>query len=180
MASILYYSKYCKSCNELLKKMCKNNVKDKIHFVCIDKREIINNKTYIILENNVKILLPSNVIRVPSLLLLSNKKVLSLKEIYDYIKPSQEYIQKITKNNMEPLAYSTSEMTTLSDNYSYLDQTSDELSAKGTGGLRQMHSFASIDFVEKIDCPPDDYVPDKLKDKDYNKFVEDRQNELKN
>ena len=59
--------------------------------------------------------------------------------------------KKITRENKinggEPLAFSNYEMgATLSDNYSYLDQNSDELSTKGEGGLRQMHSFATYNL----------------------------------
>ena len=37
------------------------------------------------------------------------------------------------------MAFSFTEMgTSMSDSYSYWDQTSDELSAKGQGGLRQI------------------------------------------
>ena len=32
----------------------------------------------------------------------------------------------------------------MSDSYSYLDQSPDEMNAKGEGGLRQMHSFVKL------------------------------------
>jgi hypothetical protein len=41
----------------------------------------------------------------------------------------------------------------MSDNYSFLDQSSEELSAKGSGGLRQLYNYATIDFNESINCP---------------------------
>jgi hypothetical protein len=50
----------------------------------------------------------------------------------------------------------------VSDNYSFLDQNSDELSAKGSGGLRQLYSYATIEHSDSIETPPDDYVPDKV------------------
>ena len=181
MAALLYYSKYCNECNKLLKVISKNNNHKDMHFLCVDRREIINDKTYITLENKLKVLLPNNIYTVPSLLLLKEKRLLLGDKIYEYIKPKVEYIQKITNNNMIPIEYSNSEMgsCSLSDNYSYLDQTDEEMSAKGNGGLRQIHSFATINHEDKIETPPDDYVPDKLKDVDYNKFMENRANELK-
>ena len=36
------------------------------------------------------------------------------------------------------------------------------LSAKGNGGLRQMYNYATINHNDKIETPPDDYVPDKV------------------
>jgi hypothetical protein len=41
----------------------------------------------------------------------------------------------------------------MSDNYSFLDQSSDDLSAKGSGGLRQLYNYATIDFNQTIECP---------------------------
>ena len=49
----------------------------------------------------------------------------------------------------------------MSDNYSFLDQNSDELGVKGKGGLRQMHSYRTVDSYYKIDTPPEDYVKEK-------------------
>jgi hypothetical protein len=40
-----------------------------------------------------------------------------------------------------------------SDNYSFLDQSSEDLSAKGAGGLRQLYNYATIDFNQTIECP---------------------------
>ena len=49
-----------------------------------------------------------------------------------------------------------------SDNYSFLDQSPDELSAKGNGGMRQLYNYATLDLVDKIETPPDNYSPDKV------------------
>ena len=49
----------------------------------------------------------------------------------------------------------------MSDSYSYLDQSSDEMSVKGNGGLRQMHSFTKISEHVTIDTPPEDYVKEE-------------------
>ena len=86
---------------------------------------------------------------------------------------------RYTGNDMEPLAYSTYEMgCTLSDNYSYLDQSSEELLAKGDGGTRQIHSFSKIGEDNKINTPPDDYIPDKVGEVDFSKIREQRSNEI--
>ena len=72
MSSILYYSKYCETSKKYLQLLSKSNVQKDIHFICIDKRvKEANNKTYIILDNGQKIVLPENVTKVPALLLLN-------------------------------------------------------------------------------------------------------------
>jgi hypothetical protein len=57
--------------------------------------------------------------------------------------------------NAEPLAFSSSEMNGMSDNYSYLSLDADQMSAQGNGGLAMMHGFAHIDHVDSIQTPPD-------------------------
>ena len=63
-----------------------------------------------------------------------------------------------------------------SDNFSFLDQSSDDLSTKGSGGMRQMYNYADINFVEKINTPNDEYVADKINEN----AVKEREEERKN
>ena len=53
-----------------------------------------------------------------------------------------------------------------SDNYSFLDMDSDALGTKGNGGLRQMHSYVSLNDNYSIPTPADDfdYNPNKMKE----------------
>ena len=75
----------------------------------------------------------------------------------------QKINAEATNNNQEPLAFSMSEMgTSLSDTYSYLDMSSDDLSAKGQGGLRILHNYVTLDARDSIETPPEDYAPDKI------------------
>ena len=39
-----------------------------------------------------------------------------------------------------------------------------------------MHNYASIDFLENINTPPDDYSPDKVGDVDIEKLQKSRNN----
>ena len=66
---------------------------------------------------------------------------------------------------------------TLSDNYSYLDQNSDELSTKGGGGLRQMHSFATYNIQDQIETPPEMQVSGKIKSGNVSKLLSKLQEE---
>ena len=81
---------------------------------------------------------------------------------------------------MEPLAFSGHEMGEfMSDQYCYLDLSADQLKAKGSGGLRQMHNYTTLDYVDKIETPPDEYVPDKIGTVDMGKLEAQRQADVK-
>jgi hypothetical protein len=137
--------------------LSKTNVKNDIHFICIDKRvKDENNKTFIILENGQKIILPENVTRVPALLLLTQGyQVLYGEQILQHLKPRQEVeVRQATQNNMEPMAFSFGGgfSNIVSDQYSFLDQAPEDLQAKGNGGMRQMHNYVDLNtaFSGKI------------------------------
>jgi len=150
MSCILYYSKYCEVSNKYLQLLSKSDVKKDIHFICIDKRVKDGNKTYIILENGQKIILPENITKVPALLLLNQGyQVLYGEQILQHLKPrQQEEVRVATKNNMEPMAFSIGSFggfgNIVSDQYSFLDQHPDELKADGNGGMRQMHNYVDL------------------------------------
>ena len=151
MSCILYYSKYCEVSKKYLQILSKSNIQKDIHFICIDKRvKESNNKTFIILENGQKIILPENVTRVPALLLLNQGyQVLYGEQIIEHLKPRQEAeVRQATQNNMEPMAFSLggggSFGDIVSDQYSFLDQAPEDLEAKGNGGMRQMHNYVDL------------------------------------
>jgi hypothetical protein len=178
MSCILYYSNYCEPSKKLLQTVTKTqNTKD-IHFICIDKRVKDNNgTTFIVLQNGQKIVMPTNVTKVPALLLLKQDyKVIYGDDIYKYFKPQQQQqIQQATKNNMEPVtfqdgfgAFSGFGGGIVSDHYSFLDQSDTEMSVKGEGGVRQMHNYVSLNESMNLSMklPQDDteYKTDKLKE----------------
>jgi hypothetical protein len=146
MSCILYYSKNCSFCSKYLQIISKSSVQNDIHFICIDRRVKENNKTYILLENGQKIILPDNVSKVPALLLLNQGyQVLYGEQILQHLKPrQQEEIKQATNNNMEPMAFSLGGGCIASDQYSFLDQDPSELSAEGNGGMRQMHNYVDL------------------------------------
>uniref|UniRef100_A0A6C0HGI1 Glutaredoxin domain-containing protein n=1 Tax=viral metagenome TaxID=1070528 RepID=A0A6C0HGI1_9ZZZZ len=167
MSSILYYSNFCDNCKVLLQILSKSNIKNDIHFINIDKRVKKNNgATYIVLENAQEILLPPTVTKVPALLLLDrNHHVLFGNDINRHLEPKHvAQTNNIVQTNGEPLAFSMAggSFGVVSDNYSFLDQDADSLSAKGNGGMRQQHHYASLDGQGMIETPPDTYTPDKV------------------
>ena len=177
MSSVLYYSKYCENCKKLLYELGKTDMKNNVHFLSIDKRINRGNKIYIQLDNGNEIFMPPNITAVPTLLLLNKgNKILVGDDVINYFKP-QIYQEKMkaTELNMEPLAFSMFEMgTTMSDTYSYLDQSPDEMNAKGDGGLRQMHNFVKLTQNDSIETPPEDYEPDKVGEVDMGKLQAQR------
>jgi len=162
MSSILYYSNFCEHSKKLLQSITKTNVSKDIHFICIDKRtKDANNKIYIILENGQKIIMPENVSRVPALLLLNQGyQVLYGEAIVQHLKPKQEaMVKKATQNNLEPMAFgfgSGGFGNVASDQYSFLDMDSDSLTAKGDGGVRQMHNYVDLNYSDNISTPEDE------------------------
>jgi thiol-disulfide isomerase/thioredoxin len=187
MSSILYYSNFCEKCKEILRTLGKSDTKNDIHFICIDKRfkDQNTNATYVVLENQQKIVLPPQVQKVPAMLLLKEgNKVIFGTEIMNRIKPREEYVNsKATGFNGEPMAFSLGSdnvggFGVASDCFSYWDQGSDELLAKGNGGTRQMYNYASIDYNSKIETPTDDWSPDKVDESAYKQIEEQRNKDL--
>tara|TARA_B100000795_G_scaffold17505_1_gene11639 strand:- start:168 stop:728 length:561 start_codon:yes stop_codon:yes gene_type:complete len=181
MSYVLYYSKYCENCKKILYKVGKDKIKNDIHFLCIDKRKAIKGKVYIVLSDGKELLMPEEIKEVPALLLLNRgNRIIYGNEILEIFNP---ILEKNNDIHAEPLAFSNYEMgTMLSDNYSYLDQNSDELSTKGEGGTRQMHSFATYNLKDEIETPPETFISDKIKSGNVSKLLsklqEERQTEM--
>ena len=177
MGSVLYYSNYCDNSKKLLGYLSKSSIKNNLHYVCIDRRLKKNNAIYVILENNQELLLPHTINAVPALLLINdNYKVLFGDSIKTYLKPINEIQNNISTNfNGEPSAFSLGDGLTgvVSDNYSFLDQSSEDLSAKGNGGLRQLRNYATLEHKDSIETPPEDYVPNKIGDISMEKIQND-------
>ena len=185
MSYVLYYSKYCDNCKKILFKIGKDKIKDDIHFLCIDKRKKVKDKIYIVLSDGKELLMPEEIQKVPALLMLNRgNRIIYGKEILDLFEPILENNKAKSTMGGEPLAFSNFEMgTNLSDNYSYLDQSSEELKTSGEGGLRQMHSFATYDLTDEIETPPETFVSEKIKSGNVSKLLsklqEERSKEIK-
>ena len=180
MSYILYYSKYCEVSKKYLQILSKSTVQKDIHFICIDKRtKDSNNKTFIILDNGEKIILPENVTRVPALLLLNQGyNVLYGEKILEFLKPKQEVeVRKATQNNMEPMAFSFGGGfgDIVSDQYSFLDQGPEDLEAKGNGGMRQMHNYVDLNYSDQVSMQT---PTDEQEYKGANRIAEDKSKDL--
>jgi len=190
MSSIIYYSNSCDRCKSVLTALSKSRVQDDIHFLCIDKRVRAANGSgawYILTETGERVLLPPQVNRVPALLLLNKgHMVLYGEQILQHFQPKNVALNnEATGFNGEPNAFSLGRESmggfgVASDNYSFLDQSADELSAKGNGGMRQLYNYATIDTVDKIETPPDNYSPDKVGSVSLEQLQQKRQMDIQN
>lgn len=173
MSSVLYYSNYCQHSKIIIQEIAKHKIRDEIHFVCIDKRYKKGNDIYIVLETGVELILPPIIKCVPSLLLLTrgNMVLEGNQNILNHVREKlQELEYKATEGNGEPLAYSFGYCSTnalnnvLSDNFSFLDQTPEEMAAKGNGGTRQIYNYSLIEGRgQTIETPPETYVSNRIK-----------------
>ena len=121
---ILYYSNHCSNCKELLKELSGSELSKAIHFLCIDSRVQENGNTYIVLPNGKKMILPPNIVRVPTLLSIQeNGRLVSGMEIKGYLASKiKQAVAVATEQQMEPSAFSFSGggiSSIVSDNYSY-------------------------------------------------------------
>lgn len=160
MSAVLYYSTLCKNSQNLLNHMSTNNLGSNLHFVKIDNRIQKNNNTYVVLDNGQELLLPSAITKVPALMLLNdNYQVIYGKDILSHLKPEMKtYKQVVSSANTEPSAFSLSGLGDIvSDSFSFLDQGADELSAKGNGGLRQIHQYSTLNQSDSITTPEETY-----------------------
>ncbi len=166
---ILYYSNYCKHSKQVLNVLsrCKN-LKETISFICIDNREIDNktNQIFILLENGKKVIKPPSLHSVPALLLVKEKyNILYGDEIVNKLRPAIiSDSEKAQNYNGEPMSYEfSSNAGVMSEKYTFCDLSSEELSAKGVGGRRNMHNYVSANINHiPINTPEDKYKPDKL------------------
>ncbi len=187
MSTILYYSNYCESCKKLLGMISRSPIKDEMHFICIDKRSRHSNgQTYVQLSDGQEVLLPPTVTKVPALLLLNRGyKVLFGDEIANHVTPAVEAMKnEAVVSTGEPTAFGFggcySSFGVASDNYSFLDQNAEDLSAKGEGGMRQQHHYASIQHMDKIETPPDNYEADTVKGTSVEALQQQRDQDYRN
>uniref|UniRef100_A0A6C0BWV9 Uncharacterized protein n=1 Tax=viral metagenome TaxID=1070528 RepID=A0A6C0BWV9_9ZZZZ len=182
MSCILYYSNFCEKCKSMLQNISKSAASEKMHFICIDNRISKNGACYIVLEKGDEVLLPPTVTKVPALLLLNKgHHVLFGDEITHHIMPKKNVMQEAAQNNSEPNAFSLGGLGhgVASDNFSFLDQDITDMSAKGEGGMRQLHHYTSVHSEENsIETPPDNYEANTIKGVSLDKLQQERNSDI--
>lgn len=178
MSYILYYSRFCNYCKPLLQYLSTKNYSNQIHFLCIDKRIQKGKDIFIILENGSEVVLPSTIDEVPALVLVNHgsRLIKGTQSIMNYLKE----LDLKHQNNQDLQAFDFNTMNSMSDSFSYLDSTPEDLSAKtGNAGLRTLGNFATINHRNLIETPPEDYVPNKIKEMDLGKLQQERETDIK-
>ena len=177
MVYILYYSRHCPNCQQLLSLLKHRPPKAKVHYLPVDRRSAEGGGTYIILENGEKVVLPPAVTQVPALLLLDRGcKCIFGQEVANLLVPKERTTKAAIQKSVVPDAFSfgSSSYGVASDSFSFLDQTAEELEAKGNGGLRQQHHYAALGQVDEIQTPPDTWQPNKVDENSLQKLEEQR------
>ena len=166
----LYYINHCKHTKRILDFFVKNNLTEKVSFICIDKRKQDPNtgQIYVILQNGTQILLPPNVHSVPALLLTkqSYSVVLGDEIMSRFSDTIHQSNHLATQGYGEPIGISLASASigsVTSEQYTNYNATPQELSAKGMGGSRQLYNYVSANgSMATIQTPPDTYRPDKV------------------
>jgi hypothetical protein len=113
---ILYYSNYCKHSQKIIQFLVKNQLNDKLNFICIDKRrrDPKTGQTQIVLENGNMIVLPPNIQSVPALLLVKqNYNVILGDNIIAKYQTTVETNQEVaTHGQGEPMGVSLASVAT--------------------------------------------------------------------
>jgi hypothetical protein len=178
---ILYYSNYCKHSKLLVSYLAKNNLLNKLNCLCIDNRvrNKMTNQTMLILENGKQVPIPPNVYSVPSLLLVNDHfRVLIGKDILTYFKPKIEsQTNQATGFNGEPIGMPISGAglggSVVTEKFTFYNMSNEELSASGSGGMRQMHNYTPANQETfTITTPDDTYKSQKLKDDELSNALE--------
>lgn len=167
---ILYYSNSCKHSQTTLQYFVKNNLVDKLHFINIDRRRLdpVSGQVYVVLENGNEIMLPPNVHSVPALLLVKeNYRVILGDDIVQRYKASVDKEKEIaTRGNGEPMGFSLGgSYGVTSESFTFFQATAEDLSAKGSGGLRPLNNYVSAKDDSSqytIHTPPETYKSQKL------------------
>jgi hypothetical protein len=168
---ILYYSNYCKHSQRITQSLVKNNLSDKLSFICIDKRskDPNNGQTHIHLENGSKVVFPPNVHSVPTLLLVNDKyRALMGDDILKHFHRDMKNLHALAQPSGEPsgfdvTSFSSSGNNIVSEKFTSYNLTPDDLSAKSNSKNRPLYNYVSVqnDSIF-INTPPDDYTPDKV------------------
>jgi len=109
------------------------------------------------LDNGKEIEVPKSIKSVPSMILLNrgNQVVQGENEIKKEMEKKLSVQSIIQQKDPECFSINGASSNICSDRFSFLDMDVDSLSAKGQGGLRQMHSYVKLDEVISIETPPD-------------------------
>lgn len=146
-----YFSNYCKHSAAIIQELNRGGFQSKFIYICIDKRVVRDNVTYILLPGGKEFQMPPMINRVPVLLLKPKYEILSGSQILDYIKPQSKSInEEKTMIYSEPNPFdlgkdSLKSSGVMSDYFSFLEDGPQDLAPQGNGGMRQMYNYSGLD-----------------------------------
>ena len=181
---LLFFSNYCQHSKKLLNELIHKGILEKVELICIDDRYVKENITYIVLNNQQNMPLPPMIHSVPTLCILPNHEILKGSQIIHYFIPISKTIEdEREKINIEPNPFDFANETTgmfgvSSDHFSFWDSEHEELSASGSGGMKQLYDYVCVnnDTTDQIYTPPDhEEVKNNIS---IEQFQQQRQNEI--
>lgn len=158
MSAILYYSTLCENSMTVVHELVKTKIQDDIHFVCLDKRVNVNG-TIMVNHEGELLEIPHTINRVPALFFIKDSSLLFGNEIHEYVGNLSKNQQiEATNGNYEPYGFSSGTFTSIDNN---------EL-----GNIN--YASATYDNIQKIETPPEDYVPDKINENNIKAYQDNR------
>jgi hypothetical protein len=155
----LYYSNFCKHSQEVINFIVKANLAETLNFLCIDKRRKDGPQTIIVLENGKTVPMPPHVHSVPALVLAKGYSVVYGADIARHFETNGG--KGLKHSETEPTGMSLG--SAMSEQYTFYNLSTEELSSKGSGGRRQMYNFVSANHTSStISTPAETYRPDKV------------------
>lgn len=167
---ILYYSNYCKHSKTVLDFLVKRDLVKQLNCLCVDRRTT-NPQTgqmQLILENGNTVTMPPNIHSVPSLLLVKEnyRCIMGHIQIIGHFKGTvSENEDMAFQGEGEPLGFSLGGVSggIQSEKFTSYGASSDDLSAKGTGGNRPLYHYVPANgATSMIETPPETYKSTKL------------------
>lgn len=154
----LYYSNHCKHSQAVLQFLVKSNLAEKMNFLCIDQRKKDGPVVLIVLSNGKTVPMPPHVHSVPALVTGKGYNAVYGEDILRHFQGSGVAAAAA----VEPLGMPL--VSPYSEPFTFYNLTSEELSAKGAGGRRQLYNYVSANDagLSSIPTPAETYRPDKV------------------
>jgi hypothetical protein len=156
-------------------------LQNEIHYICIDRRIVENGQTIIILNNEHRIVMPSNISQVPALLVIQGYNILYGDDILNFLKPAiLEKVQIATEGNMEPVAFSLDAYgggggSVQSDNFCFIEP-SDEMADNQMHNTRGTPMFTQYEQDAQTEAPSSARIKENEITTDM--LIQQRQNDL--
>jgi hypothetical protein len=178
MGFVLYYSNYCVQSQSLLKTLANTpDTKERVYFISVDDRvtDPISGKTFVKLRNGEKIILPPNIIRVPSLIVAhrGNRVYVGIHEIQQVLFSDNTSGDPTTMKGKNTNVPTSDNVVPITDRVMLGappnhpgDLVNHEFGVPLDGVVSDKFSFLNAPILSQlkplIDTPPEEYSKSKL------------------